>query len=138
MLMMLGDFDDVLAVQAETPAIDNPIASTIHADAAIVHALQGDLDAATQTNEIQQLGRIRNRVSNFLCEVRVGVLSNRDVIYVGDLRCCRIEAGLNCKSGKAGIVLYAIQAFLRYREQHLAILNDGGRCIRVKHIQAQN
>ena len=57
--------------------------------------------ALAQTNEIQNLGRIRKRVLNFLGEIRVAVLADRDVVDVGDLCAHRIQTRFDRKRGES-------------------------------------
>ena len=54
------------------------------------------------------------------------------------LRADRIKTGFNRKRRKAAKMLYAVQPLFRNRKNNFSILHNGGRSVRVKHVEAEN
>ena len=94
--------------------------------------------ALAQADEIQNLGRIRERILNLPGQVRVAVLTNCYVIDIGNLCANEVEASFDRKRGKTRVVLNAVQALFSNGENDLAVLHDCSRGVGVKHIQSQD
>ena len=79
----------------------------------------------TQPDKIQNLGRIRECVLDFLGQIGIAVLSDRDMIDIGDLRAHRIEAGFNRERRKAAVMFAPVETLFRDREHHFPVLHNG-------------
>src|SRR5580658_4673936 len=96
------------------------------------------LFALAETNKIQNLGRIGERVLNFLREVRVAVLTNGYMFNIGNLRANCIQARSDRERRESAEVFMAVQPLLSNGELHFTIENERRGGIGVKHVEAQD
>src|SRR5260370_21457846 len=79
------------------------------------------LFALAEANEVQDLGRVGERVLNLLCEIRVAVLADGHMLDIGNLRPDRIQTGLDRESGKSAEVFMAGWAVRRHSGLQLSL-----------------
>jgi hypothetical protein len=90
---------DVMLLKPQTFRVH--IESLCQQSANVVH---GGL-ALPHFNEVQNLGRIRQRILNLLGEICVAVLAYGDVLNIGDLCAYDIETRLSGQSRKSSVML---------------------------------
>src|SRR5690242_6500026 len=66
----------------------------------------------TKADEIQNLGRVRKRILNFLREIRIAILTNGHVLDIRDLCAHRIQAGFDCQSRESAEMLMTVEPLL--------------------------
>src|SRR5581483_5991758 len=130
-----GDVRDVVleVMNFEAQAVGGNLKCARQKSANVLHRFL----ALAETDEVENLGRFGKRVLHFLGEVGVAVLADGDMVNVGKARARGVEASADGEAGKSAVVLDTVEALLGDREQDLAVLNDGGGGIGVKHVETK-
>jgi hypothetical protein len=90
--------------------------------------------ALAEADEVQNPGWIGESVLDFLCEIRLAILTDRDVVDVRNLCADRVETRLDRERGETAEVLATIEALLGDGEGHFTIMHDRRRGIGMKHV----